>query len=112
MNQAVFEKLFVTNHGVTGADLRAPYAQLLDPNLEARLEIEKSKSVSELLAMNDETNLNYEKITEVSGDPSEYVVHRVERPDGLLPVDRRNPGTYCRRRGSNVSLLAGGLRNS
>ena len=109
LNQAIFEKIFVTEDGVKGADLTAPYAQLLDTDLSTRLDIENEKSVGELLNMNEDTNLNYEKQVEGWTDPGEYTLHPVERPNGLLPVDMKNPGTYCRRRGSNVSFLAEGM---
>jgi hypothetical protein len=33
LNQACFEKIWVGPHGINGAELAAPFAQLLDPKL-------------------------------------------------------------------------------
>ena len=107
LNQALFEKLFVTEEGIVGADLAQPYSQLLDPDLSALVGEQERKSVGELLAMDDDTDLRYDKPGETNEVADDAVtLHPLERPGGVLAVDKKNPDTYCRRRGSNVSLLA------
>ena len=112
LNQALFEKIFVVDDMVAGADLAAPFHELTDDDLAARIERDETRDLAELLAAPDEPSVTYErrKGSEAEGDTVIGTVswHPRERPDGALPVDRRNPAVYCRRRGSNKSLLAEG----
>lgn len=110
LNQALFDKLFIVDEGILGADLAAPFHQLLDKDLAARI----SEEQSDTGGLNSETSMpavTYERMGVNDDECVEALLstidwHSLERPDGALPVDRKNPSAYCRRRGSNLSLLA------
>ena len=107
LNQAFFEKLFITDHGITGADLATPYQQLLDTNLSQRIQNENTQNVAQLLDQHETTNIRYDQPhTETATNPGPHTHHRLERPNGKLPIDIKNPDAYQRRRGSNMTLLA------
>ena len=109
-NQALFDKLFLVDEGIVGSDLAAPFHQLLDSNITERIESEQSGAggFDQEQAM---VAVDYERAAPTEDQDIASLLasinwHRSERPQGPLPVDRRNPSAYCRRRGSNLSLLA------
>lgn len=112
LNQALFEKIFVVDDLVTGVDLAAPFHELTDHALTERIEREETLELAELLADEVEQTVTYErrKGSEPVGETFVGTLswHPKERPGGPLPVDRQNPAAYCRRRGSNKTLLAEG----
>jgi hypothetical protein len=44
LNQAIFDKLYVTPDGIVAADLAEPFAQLLTTDLDQRLEAERAST--------------------------------------------------------------------
>ena len=113
INQGFFEKLFIVEDGVSGSDLAAPYAQLLDADLEGRIRAEQQLSAEELFKTDDTTNVEYEAREETDNEVAARLLSQIdwhpwERPHGPMPVDKKNPAAYERRRGSNLTLLAEG----
>jgi hypothetical protein len=75
LNQAVFARFLIINDQVQGADLTDTFAQLLDPNLTARLQDED----------------------EPAADNRAHGAHvdqpdSIQRPNGPLPTETTNPG--------------------
>ena len=116
LNQGFFDKLFLVDGDIAGADLAEPYAQILDADLQGRIKAEQHLTAEELFNTDAPFGINYEKTEKEVTDEiatsllSQIDWHKYERPSGALPVDRKNPAAYKRRRGSNLTLLAGLLR--
>ncbi|MEZ5246683.1 MAG: recombinase family protein [Acidimicrobiales bacterium] len=112
LNQALFEKIFVVDDMVSAVDLAAPFHELTDSDLAGRISREEDLDLDVLLADEAEPTVRYErqKGSVAAGDSVLATItwHPRERPDGALPVDSKNPAAYCRRRGSNKTLLAEG----
>jgi site-specific DNA recombinase len=98
--EAMFERIWLIDDVAVGADLTRPYAELL--GVEASLDARKA------LAGSSATHMTYERQEAVglsSTDPRSYL--RVERPQGLLTVDRKNPRPNAMAVGSNLDQLVG-----
>ena len=113
INQGFFERLFVVDEGITGDDLAWPYLQILDDDLAGRISAEQRLPPEELFKTDDQPGIMYEARDTSPGDAtardllSQIDWHPYERHYGALPVDMKNPAAYERRRGSNLTLLAG-----
>jgi hypothetical protein len=115
LNQALFEKIFVRDDTVSGADLREPFLDLLDDNLAQRIKTEQALPLADAIGheIDERTVVSYERALPAADSDLAAMLagirwHPRERPCGPLSVDRRNPAAYCRRRGSNKTLLAEG----
>lgn len=114
LNQAFFEKLFIVDDSVSGVDLAAPFHQILDKNLDARISAEQQLSSEELFKTDPGDTVTYEAGKAADDQTARELLsqidwHPYERPHGPLPVDTRNPAAYFLRRGSNLTLLAEGV---
>jgi len=112
LNQGFFEKLFVVDQGISGSDLVEPYTQILDDDLEGRIKTEQQLSAEELFKVDDAPGVNYEAREETDDEIAAALLsqidwHPYERPGGPMPVDKKNPAAYFRRRGSNLTLFGG-----
>ncbi len=90
-NQAFFEKIWVGEEGVEGADLKLPFAHLLAHDLIERLEHEAA-------ALTDPTLSTYRR-----GLP----IDKTQRPHGALRWENKNRDLLFVGHGSNVSCLVG-----
>ena len=96
----LFTRIYVSTEGVVGADLATPFAQILDPELEAKVEADartiRSGGLGDLLTrQNTETAEGYEE------------VRPIERPNGRFGWESKSPEPGQQLRGSNVTLLVG-----
>lgn len=108
-NRSLFERLYVADEEIVGADLAPPYCQLLDPDLDDLLErelaIEPVPALSGFV-IEEEAEHAYQRQPVGAGmaRARERRVSPVERPHGLLARERENPDAYWGR-GSSVTLL-------
>ena len=84
LNQAVFARFWIIDDQVQGADLTDTFAQLLDPDLAARLQDENEAAAN--------TRATGAHVDQPDG---------IQRPNGPLPTEMTNPGPN-RDRGSNI----------
>ena len=124
MNRSVFERLWISEDRVVGANLAPGYAHVAQDDLELRLAREtkliQQGAVSSLVSGNasaEAREYGYERPARVdkSGVSDEELeawlalelgFSGAERPYGLLAQERTNPGAF-RRQGSNEFLLVG-----
>jgi len=111
LNQGLFEKIFIVDTDISGADLAQPYHQLLDDDIEGRISAEQQLPPEELFKADAPATVDYEAREATDDDIAAALLaqvdwHPYERPYGPLPVDERNPAAYKSRRGSNLTLLA------
>lgn len=90
-NQSFFDKIWVGEDGVEGADLKLPFAHLLAHDLVERLEHETA-------ALTDPTLSNYRR---------ELPIDKTQRPHGALSWENKNRDLLYIGHGSNVSYLVG-----
>ncbi len=114
LNQALFEKLFIVDDEIAGADLAEPYQQLLDNDIEGRIRTEQQLPPQELFKTDSPETVSYERRAEIDTETVKDLLNQVdwhpyERPLGALPIDTTNPAAYYTRRGSNLTLLAEGV---
>jgi site-specific DNA recombinase len=98
--QAMFERIWLIDDVVVGADLTRPYAELL--GVEATLDARNA------LSGTDDAFMTYERREAVglaSTDLRSYL--RVERPQGLLAIDMENSWPNAEAVGSNFVPLVG-----
>lgn len=105
--QAVFEKLWVLDTTIVGSELTETFADLL--TLEARLALNEHQWKMEDGATGADEEVSYHRArdtvsTLLSGWGSSWERPYVERPRGLLPIDKQNPGRR-KAQGSNVQHL-------
>lgn len=114
LNQTLAEKLFLIDDRIVGADLAAPYVQLLDDNLEDRIAREQAAVEDATVVATASDPVSYEVLSGTEVDETARALlaqidwNRKERPLGALPVDLKNPRAYLRHRCSNKTLLAEG----
>jgi site-specific DNA recombinase len=116
LTQAIFEKLWVMDAAVVGAELTDTYAELL--TIEARLAEEANERADRALAelaVIPAPRMDYRRVGVITGDDGEDLADLagrlwVERPQGVLPVDGlncQNPASPGVMRGSDVNHLVG-----
>jgi site-specific DNA recombinase len=114
--QAVFDKLWVMDTEVVGSELTATYQELL--TVEARLTLDAQEqavqSAADALSLDIEAPTYYRHRTVLNGGDSDEdglsaLAGRlwVERPNGALPLDSKNPASPAVMRGSNIEHLVG-----
>jgi site-specific DNA recombinase len=127
MNRSVFERLWITEEQVVGANLAPGYAHVAQDDLELRLAREArlvlSGAAADLLTATEHSAdrereaLTYERSAAVieptlsDRDLEDWLAleldfSAIERPSGLLPQERTNPSVFGRQ-GSNEILLVG-----
>ena len=110
--QTVFEKLWNLDTAVVGSELTEPFAELLA--LEARLALAEQQRGAHEGATGTDKDVNYYRTREAVStllhdwDPS-WERPYAERPHGILPIDKRNPGRY-RGQSSKIPDLVGLIR--
>ena len=110
LNQAVFARFWIIDDRAQGADLTDAFAQLLIPDLARRLQAE-SRTLADTAEPTDgndqvRTGRHGRHGTHRPADARSAVVAAVnrsviERPNGLLPAERTNPG-LSQDQGSNI----------
>jgi len=100
----LFNRLYLTIDGVVGADLASPFAEILDPELEAQVEAGRAAiedgRLGDLLGASG-------KVAPANGDHGPWrAASMIERPQGLLSWENKEPRP--KEAGvSNVNLLVG-----
>jgi cell pole-organizing protein PopZ len=120
--QAAFDKLWVVDTEIAGADLKSGFVTLLDDELVAVLEHKTAtrdgKQANEQVEGQDEDTTYYRQAEsfsldatdlELTGIPAveEDLWLSIERPSGRLPWEAKDPTAVCGVRGSNVHGLVG-----
>ncbi len=116
LNQAVFQRLYLDDDTVVGADLSQPYLRLLSPELPDQLLQEEREALARTPSRGDTTPLTTEATDGVAEPNRKRPEKRhlstggqllCERPSGALSWDEKNLGPY-EDRGSNLTFLVAG----
>ena len=118
--QAAFDKLWVVDTEIAGADLKSGFVTLLDEELTAELERvaqERQGEASPAVVSSSNEGTTYYRQAgsldvadlELTGIPAaeEDLWLSIERPSGRLPWEAKDPTAVCGVRGSNVHGLVG-----
>ena len=104
--QAVCEKIWILDTGVVGVELTAPYLELL--TVEARLAFEADETAADEPEDREGVRVYYRRaraLRRLAGSNQRtWSRLPIERPHGLLPVERQNP-TSTGRQGPDVLHL-------
>jgi site-specific DNA recombinase len=118
LTQAIFDKLWVMDHDVVGSELTDAYYELL--TMKARLTLDEqatAEPAADNLSLAPAARTYYRRRTdrseELTGQDQDEALAElagrlwIERPQGVLPLDSRNPAPHMVRRGSDVNHLVG-----
>jgi hypothetical protein len=124
LTQAIFEKLWIMDAEVVGAELTTPFHELL--TMEARISKEAlsaAKPAVDETAISSQQRRYHRRVGDVDEESSDEgadqigssagagmsLVERlwIERPAGPLALELKNPAFLFQGRGSNVSHLVG-----
>ncbi|WP_239335278.1 hypothetical protein [Frankia sp. CiP3] len=108
LNQAVFHRLYILGHTLTGADLHSPLAQLLADDLDVRLAYETQAFVNDIQDPTDTPETDQRDGTpDDSGKQPPVLTGCLprQRPYGPLPAEKDQPRLITTSRGSNMATL-------
>lgn len=120
LNQAVFEKLYITDNEIVASNMTPVFQHLLDDNLETTLETESLRPKDNTISTSDPEaieqptnsplkNLHSNTAKSVAKKRTKCPLGsylKRERPFGLLPWEQNDP-RYTEVCGSNVDVLVG-----
>lgn len=106
---ALFDRIFLDIEGVSGSNLATPYAHILSPDRAERLAVERQAIETGSYGTLLDAAGPHDQGDDIDEELRELLTPafaEIERPNGPLPAETKNPASL-RSRGVNLTTLVG-----